>query len=112
LLTTTCPTLPVDDHDVEATVEDDDTRVMDADEFYAQLGAGLDAIDAQYEEPEVPPAPLAELLNWRNARGAVFYRRSDGLVWVSHGDHTLTPALQASVRANQAALEMFVTAAA
>jgi len=86
---------------------DADTRVIEPAEFYARLRADLDAIDAECEAPNVPPAPLSELLDWRNSRGAVFYRRSDGTVWVSHGDHTLTPALQASIRANQETLRMF-----
>jgi hypothetical protein len=87
---------------------DTDTQVMDADKFYAELGAGLDAIAAEYEEPDVQPAPLSELVNWRNARGAVFYRQADGTIWVSHEDSSLSSALRSTIRANQETLGMFL----
>jgi hypothetical protein len=118
-----CPTLPapVDSPvaptplapvsvDVELQAADDDTKEIDGEEYIRLLSEGLDAIDAQYEQPEVAPAPLSELLDWRNAKGAVFFRQADGTIWVSHEDGNLTPALRSTIRANQETLAAFLPA--
>ena len=52
---------------------------------------------------------LTELLEWRNASGANFIRRSDGVVWVTNDAAVpLTPALEAAIYANQEMLAVFV----
>jgi hypothetical protein len=53
------------------------------------------------------PATLPELLDWRNAHGAKFVRRSDGVVWVTPEDG-LTPGLRSAIDANQEALAAFL----
>lgn len=54
-------------------------------------------------------ATLSELLDWRNANGVKFVRRSDGVVWVaSESASLLTPTLTAALETNQDTLSAFV----
>lgn len=56
-------------------------------------------------------ATLTELFEWKNANGAQFVRRSDGMVWVTDEYATLlTPSLTAAIEANQETLAAFVPA--
>jgi hypothetical protein len=70
------------------------TQVLTADQFVEGLA-------------EVKPASLAELLDWKNANGASFIRRADGVIWVTTEEH-LTPSLKAAIIANQNTLAAFV----
>ena len=53
-------------------------------------------------------ATLAELFDWRDANGATFVRRDDGVVWVTN-EECLTPDVKAAINANQATLAAFVS---
>ena len=86
-----------------------------APEMNAEGDKGTKALTETEFFAEIPQSPLVtaraatltELLNWRNANGASFTRRADGVVWVTNEDR-LTPTIRAAIDANQDTLASLV----
>jgi hypothetical protein len=73
-----------------------------------QTAAASEIETATATTAAVATATLAELVDWKNANGATFVRRVDG-VWVTN-EERLTPEVTAAIHANQETLATLVPA--